>query len=178
MLLLRIGDPAQGRAEVDPDPLGRRGPRLARPEAGVIEGQPAGDQAELAEAVELAGRLRRHPGERVEGVDLGGDLRAERARIEPVDPRTGDRPARSPAANSSTPMPIAVMIPIPVIQTRRRSLTWSSSTVGLGGLIASDGSSASASARALNVASVRPAIGRVKTRSTNPARPGRRGRNS
>ena len=36
----------------------------------------------------------------------------------------------------------------------------------------------SASARALNVASVRPAIGRVKTRSTNAAKSGTRGRKS
>ena len=44
-----------------------------------------GDHPELAEPVELAGGLGRHPGERVEVVDLGGDLRAERRRVEAVD---------------------------------------------------------------------------------------------
>ena len=59
----------------------------------VLERELPGDQAELAEPVELAGGLRRHPRERVEVVDLRGDLRAERARVEAVDPGlTGDRP--------------------------------------------------------------------------------------
>ena len=53
---------------------------------GVIEREAAGDQPELAEPVELARRLGRHPGERIEVVDLGRDLRAEGARVEPVDP--------------------------------------------------------------------------------------------
>ena len=63
----------------------RRAPD-ARHETGIVERQPTGDEPELAEPVEGAGRLGRHPGERVEIVDLGRDLRAERARIEPVDP--------------------------------------------------------------------------------------------
>ena len=52
---------------------------------GVVERQAPGDEAELAEPVELAGRLGRHPGERVEVVDLRRHLRAELGRVEPVD---------------------------------------------------------------------------------------------
>ena len=48
-----------------------------------------GDQAELAEAVELAGGLRRHPGQRVEVVDLCRDLRSEGPGIEAVDAPDG-----------------------------------------------------------------------------------------
>ena len=53
-------------------------PVRARRQARVVEREPARDQPELAEPVELAGGLGRHPGERVEVVDLRGDLRAER----------------------------------------------------------------------------------------------------
>ncbi len=86
MLLLGIGDPAEGRPEIDADPLRMRAAVDARRQPGVVERQPPGDEAELAEPVELAGRLRRHPGERIEIVDLGRHLRAEGARIEPIDP--------------------------------------------------------------------------------------------
>ena len=68
---------------------------------------------------------------------------------------TGERAARRPARNASRPVPIAVMTPIPVIQMRRRSVT---------GRVPRPRVSASDSASALNVASVRPAIGRVKAR--------------
>ena len=85
MLLLGVGDAAERRAEVDPDPLRMRRAVDARRQPGVVERQPAGDQPELAEPVELARGLGRHPGERVEVVDLGRDLRAERARVEAVD---------------------------------------------------------------------------------------------
>ncbi len=85
MLLLGVGDAAERRAEVDPDPLRMRPAVDARRQPGVVEREPAGDQPELAEPVELAGGLGRHPGERVEVVDLGRDLRAERARVEAVD---------------------------------------------------------------------------------------------
>ena len=136
---------------------------------GVLEREPAGHEAELAEPVELAGGLRRHPGDRIEVVDLGRDLGAERRGVEAVDPLARpDRAARRPARNASTPVPTAVMTPMPVIQTSRRS--------GIGRL--RSGRPVRASARALNVASVRPAIGRVKTRSTNHANPGRRGAKS
>ena len=86
VLLLGEGDPAERTAEVDPDPL-RADPvvRSGR-QAGVREGLPARDEAELAEPVELSGGLRVHVVERVEVVDLGRDLRPERRRIEPVDP--------------------------------------------------------------------------------------------
>ena len=153
MLLLGVGDAAERRAEVDPDPV-RVGARRRSPgvEPGVVERQPAGDQPELAEPVELAGGLGRHPGERVEVVDLGRDLRAERRRVEPVDAL--DRRARRAQAGTErvdARCRSAVTMPMPVIQTpasvahvvsvrRRRS-------VGLA-------LAASASASALNVASV------------------------
>ena len=82
---------------------------------------------------------------------------------------TGERPARSPARNASRPVPIGVMMPIPVIQIRRARRPL---------IRRPGGRSASASASALNVASVRPAIGRVNQRSTSLAKPGRRGRKS
>ena len=84
---------------------------------------------------------------------------------------TGERPARRPARKASTPVPMAVTIPMPVIQTRRRPLMSRYSP-------AAATSDRRASARALKVASVRPAIGRVNRRSTNAANPGSRGRNT
>ena len=115
VLFLGVGDAAERatRGRCRSAPASAR-PVLARHEAGVLEREPAGDQAELAEPVELAGGLGRHPGERVEVVDLGGDLRAERDRVEPVDPldRGARRPA-VPARNASRPVPIAVMTPMP-----------------------------------------------------------------
>ena len=119
VLLLGVGDAAErasrGRCRSAPGRRRRRRPARAR----VLERQPAGDQPELAEPVELPRGLRRHPRERVEVVDLCGDLRAERARVESVDARApaSGRAAR-PARNASTPVPAAVMMPIPVIQTR------------------------------------------------------------
>ena len=102
VLLLGIGDAAERRAQVDADPLRVRGPAAAPGTMpGVLEREPPGDQPELAEPVELAGGLRRHPGQRVEVVDLGRDLRAERARIEAVD--AGDRRAAARAARPGTP---------------------------------------------------------------------------
>jgi hypothetical protein len=60
--------------------------------------EPARDEAELAEPVELAGGLRRHPGERIEVVDLGGDLAPEGRRVETVDPLDrGDTPSEAGA---------------------------------------------------------------------------------
>ena len=78
----------------------------------------------------------------------------------------GERPARSPAQNASTPEPIAVTSPSPVIHTRRRV----DPPVGHGevrpggrtGLVDGDVAPATASAIVRNDASVRPAIGRVK----------------
>ena len=85
VLLLGVGDAAERRAEVDADPLRVRPASTPGVEPGIVEREPAGDEPELAEPVELARGLGRHPGERVEVVDLGGDLRAERARVEAVD---------------------------------------------------------------------------------------------
>ena len=99
---------------------GSGGAVLARPEARVVERELARDHAELAEPVELAGGLGRHPGERIEVVDLRGDLAPERGRVEPVDPLDRRGAARIPARKASTPVPMAVTRPSPVIQTRRR----------------------------------------------------------
>ena len=67
--------------------------------------------------------------------------------------RTGERAARSPARKASTPVPIGVTTPIPVTNTRRRC-SCRSDAVGAGA--APDRRRAStASAIALNVASVR-----------------------
>ena len=85
VLGLRIGDPAEGTAEVDAGALGGGLPEPSGLETGVGERQLTRDQAELAEAVELAGRLGVHVAERIEVVDLGRDVGAERTRIEPVD---------------------------------------------------------------------------------------------
>jgi hypothetical protein len=84
-LLLGVGDAPQRRAEIDADALWMRRAVDARCQPGVVERQAPGDEAELAESVQLAGRLGGHPGERVEVVDLGCHLRAERRWVEPVD---------------------------------------------------------------------------------------------
>src|SRR6185369_2258372 len=86
-LVLRfgIGDPAERRAQVDADPLRVRATVDAGRQPRIVEREPAGDEPELAEPVELARGLWRHPGEGVEVVDLGRDLRAEWARVEAVD---------------------------------------------------------------------------------------------
>ena len=79
----------------------------------------------------------------------------------------GERPARSPARNASTPVPIAVIGPMPVIQTRAALLM---SRIRRRTRFRTSRRTASASRR--NVASVRPAIGRVK-RAVDRARPSR-----
>ena len=111
VLLLRVGDAAQRGAEVDADPL-RVAPRRRPPgrQPRVVERQLPGDEPELAEPVELAGGLGRHPGERVEVVDLGRDLRCGTAIGSNRSIRlTGERAARRPARNASRPVPMAVI---------------------------------------------------------------------
>ncbi len=96
---------------------------------------------------------------------------------------TGERPRRRPARNASTPVPAAVMMPMPVIQTRRRAVVIAGSPTARPRARPrfrdpATGAVATASAIALNVASVRPAIGRVNQRSTTRASPGSRGAKS
>ena len=171
MLLLRVGDAAERRTEVDPDPLRRGGAAGSGDERGVLERQATRHEPELAEPVELARGLGRHPGERVEVIDLGGDLRAERAGVEAVDAADGG-PSRSEAGPERVPSgPDGGDDADPRDPDARRSVT------GPARVALSDGS-ASASASALNVASVLPAIGRVNTRSTNHGNPGIGGRKS
>ncbi len=92
VLFLGVGDAPERRTEIDPDALGAGRAVRAGDEARVVQRETTGDHPELAEPVELTRGLRRHPRERVEVVDLGGDLGAERGRIESIDPL--DRRAR------------------------------------------------------------------------------------
>ena len=85
MLHLGVGDAAERAAEVDPDPLTGGRAVLTRPQSRVLQREASRGEAELAETVELAGRLRIHVVERVEVVDLGRDLRSERGWVEAVD---------------------------------------------------------------------------------------------
>ena len=78
--------PTRGRCRSAP---GRRRRPAPGVQPGVGQGQLPGREAELAEPVELARGLRRHEVERVEVVDLGRDLRAERRRVEAVDALDG-----------------------------------------------------------------------------------------
>jgi len=78
VLLLGEGDATQRRSEIDPDPVGVRAAILTWTQLRVVEGELTRDHAELAEAIELPGGLRRHPRERVEVVDLCSDLTSER----------------------------------------------------------------------------------------------------
>ncbi len=89
VLLLGIGDPAEGTAEVDADCLRVRRAVAAGDEARVRERHLSRHEAELAEPVELAGRLGRHEIDRVEVIDLCCDLGAERRGVEAVDPADG-----------------------------------------------------------------------------------------
>ena len=174
VLLLGVGDPAERAAEVDPDPLAgaRRRASPGRSPASSRASRPAtspnwlnrsswravfgGIQASGSKSSTWAATWQRN-----------GDGSNRSIRL------TGERPARSPARNASTPVPIAVITPIPVIQTSRRSLMSMGSSDRA--RRTSSASDASASASAPNVASVRPAIGRVNSRSTSQAQPGTRG---
>src|SRR5262249_30415848 len=133
-----------------------------------------GDQPELAEPVELSRGLRWHPGERIEVVDLRGDVAPERARVEPVD-----RLDRGPGRAEPGPERLATgpdrgddpdaRDPDPTEPRHDERFVVASS---------SDSRPSSASAMARNVPSVRPAMGRVKNRSTNAANNGIAGRKS
>ncbi len=129
---------------------------------GVLERQAPGGEPELAEPVELPGGPWRHPGRagrsrrpgRRPAIRNGpGSKRSIRLTGETRGPKPG--PERGDARCRS-----AVTTPIPVIQTRRRSRH-------VGGFVADaradspwlPGPWAIASAMALNVPSVRPAIG-------------------
>ena len=145
--------------------------------ARVLEREPAGHEPELAEPVELPRGLRRHPRERVEVVDLRGHLRAERARVEPVDARDRRpaapkaRPERVDAGPGGRDDPDAGDPDAPT-DSRHRGIAGGAAAASR----SATGAVATASAIALNVASVRPAMGRVNQRSTTLARPGSRGR--
>ena len=102
VLLLGIDDPAEGAAEVDPDPVRRGRPVSTGRQPRVLERHSSRRQAELAEPIELARGLRRHERVGLEVVDLGRDLRPERARIEAIDP-----PDRRAAGSHTAPEGVA-----------------------------------------------------------------------
>ena len=177
VLALGVGDPAERAAEVNPEAIGvRAGPRRRRVgrDAGVAERELPGGEPEVAEPIELASGLRVHVVKRVEVVDLGGDLRAERRWIEPVDPlhRRSIRPDAGPhrvapgpdrrdyaeAGDPDAPTGHVEVFGAASVSDRPRAST--------------------ASAIDLNVASVRPAMGRTKSRSTINAHGPKRGRKS
>ena len=194
VLGLRVGDATERAAEVDPDPLGARGVGGAGDEAGVVEREPTGHEAELAEPVELPGDLRLEKRQRVEVVNLGCDLRAECGRIEAVDPpdRGAGRPQAGPEGVDTRPdrrdhadpghehpascahgdaVDVGELSESAPFVGRELRLA-NASVAGAAPALAT------ASAIALNVASVRPAIGRVKNRSMNGAHGANRGRKS
>src|SRR6185295_15437449 len=111
---------------------------------------------------------------RVEIVDLGGDLAAERRRVEAIDP-LDRRPARAePGAEGVDPGADRGD------DTDPRDPDGASVVAHVDGFVESAAADVStgaarASAIAPNVARVRPAIGRVKRRSINQAQPGTRG---
>src|SRR4029453_5135569 len=99
----------------------------------------------------MPGRFWGHPGERVEVVDLRRDLRSERRRIEPVD-------SLHRRLRGAQPGP-----------ERVDAGADRGDDADAGDEDARPPHGATASAIALNVASVRVAIGRVKPRSTTAA---------
>jgi hypothetical protein len=123
----------------------------------------------------LPGGFRRHPCERIEVVDLGRDLRAERRWVEPIDPldRRAARPKSRSKCVEAGPRGRDDADPRDEHSPVVRSLG-----DGFVNGREADSSADSASAIAANVASVLVAIGRVNARSTNHAQPGSRGRKS
>ncbi len=159
VLHLRVGDAAQRGSDVHPDPVGTRRATFTHRQAGVDHGQLPGGQGELAEAVELPGRPGVHVVERVEVVHLGGDLGAEPGGVESID-----APDRRPTCLESEPERLQ-----PDADRRDQAEPRDPDparrvphTEGFARGVGMDGSSASC----LKVASVRPAMGRVKKRST------------
>jgi len=175
VLLLGERDAAERRAEVDADALGRRSAVRPGAKPGIVERESSRHHPELAESVELPRRLRRHERERVEVVDLRSDLASEGRWVEAIDPL--DR-RRRPAE----PVPERVHARADrrdQAETGDPDAPLIAHAVRFGGGAGSDLSiRARASASALKVPSVRPAMGRVKRRSTNAAKPGTRGENS
>ena len=130
VLLLGVGDAAERRAQVDADPVGRGAPASpgVRP-ASSSASRPAtspnwlnrsswravlgGIQASGSKSSTCAATCER------KGLGSKRSIRL-----------TGERPARRPARNGSRPVPMAVMTPIPVIQTRLRVLTMRASSCG------------------------------------------------
>ena len=122
VLLLGIGDATEGRAEVDADPLRRGWPGApgARPASSSAR-RPATSPNWLKRSswravlggIQASGSKSSTWAATCERNALGSN-RSMRF--------TGEWPFRNPARNASTPVPIAVMTPKPVIQMRRRSL--------------------------------------------------------
>ena len=128
VLGLGVCDPAERAAEVDPDPLPGGGPASpGRSPASSRASWPATRPNWLNRSSWRAVRGGIHAiGSKSSTWAAtwlrNGDGSKRSIRL------TGERPARSPARNASTPVPIAVITPMPVIQTRRRSLMSSGSS--------------------------------------------------
>ena len=122
MLLLGVGDATERRAEVDPGPLGRRcSPAPGTKPASSSASRPTTSPNWLNRSSERAVLGGIHASGSKSSTwaatcdrNVLGSNRSIR--------RTGERAARRPARNASRPMPVAVMMPMPVIQTRRRSV--------------------------------------------------------
>ena len=168
VLFLGIGDPAERRPEIDPDPLRVRAAVRARASARRRRA-PAGPATSpnwlnrsswraVLGGIQASGSKSSTCAATCERNGLGSN-RSIRL--------TGERPARSPARNASRPVPIAVIIPSPVIQIRRRSLM-SVVRRRAGRTVAAHAGAPPAPRRSPGTwPSVRPAMGRVKHRSTN-----------
>ena len=123
MLLFGKGNSPQGGAGIDAH-AGRCG--VGGCNAGIEERHQRAGEGDLREPVETARFLRRHEIERLER-DFGGDAGGKPVASNAVMAATADSPRRTPSQRPSTPLPIAVMGPMPVIATRRRTFTRHSS---------------------------------------------------
>ena len=163
VLLLGERDAAQGAAQVDPHPVCVGLPRRARLEGRIGERHPTRRDGKLAEPVQAANRPGVHVVRGFEGVDLGGNPGMELRGIEAVDGTDGRGRRPQPGAERVHP------------DSHRgdKAEAGDPDPSGIG-----HPSPASASARVLNTSSVRPAMGRVNSRSTTTAQARRRGRKS
>ena len=171
---LRERDAAQRRAEIDADPLARRRapPTPGTSPASAIAIRPVASPNWLNRSSARAASASMWSSGSKSSTCAATCDRNGRG-VEAVDAlhRRGVRAAGRRGTRGS-PIPMADSTPMPVTQTR--------APVGLPCQVFAAGAvvAASASASALNVASVRPAMGRVKAASTNAANPGTPGRKS
>src|SRR5919197_2223345 len=155
-----------------------------RRQSCVVDRLPAGCHRELAEAIKPPDCPRVHVRRRIEVVDLAGYLRAEGRRVEAIDaanrraagseggPKRVDTDARGRHDADARDPDLALAhteLFVPVASPDSRCPSAAAPLAG------TSRSAARASAMALNVASVRPAMGRANRRSTTIANTRRRG---